>query len=155
MLESLLSSQNFKPNPEITETQFHNSIKDFALACALLSSSQTSTHELLLWIPNELSVMATEGFKEFSRMYFGSVCGSRNEKRVCELLGLDCGLLSEEKRLVVVLMPEVLPELKGSIKESCIDKGTDGDEVSAASARAPVGFAIVAACQCRWFVSQV
>ncbi|KAJ9160254.1 hypothetical protein P3X46_025672 [Hevea brasiliensis] len=155
ILESLLSKQNFKRNPEITETQLHNSIKDFALACALLSSSQTSTHELLLWIPNELSITATAVLKEFSRVYFGSVFGDRNERRVSELLGLDCGLLSEEKRLVVVLMPEVLPELKGSIKESSIDKNTDGDEVSAASARAPVGFAIVAAYQFRWFISQV
>lgn len=53
------------------------------------------------------------------------------------------------------LMREVLPLLKDRIKESSIDKSEDGDEVSAASARVPVGFAIVAAYQFRWFVTQV
>lgn len=53
------------------------------------------------------------------------------------------------------LMREVLPLLKDRIKESSIDKLEDGDEVSAASARVPVGFAIVAAYQFRWFVTQV
>ncbi|KDP44837.1 hypothetical protein JCGZ_01337 [Jatropha curcas] len=149
ILESLLS------NPQTTETLIHNSIKDFALACALLSSSQTSTHELLSWIPNELSVMATAAFMELSKAYCGSSFGDRNERRVSELLGLDCGSVSEEKRLVVELMPEVLPLLKENIKESCIDKDADGDEVSAASARAPVGYAILAAYQFRWFVTQV
>jgi hypothetical protein len=65
------------------------------------------------------------------------------------------GLVNEEKRLVIELMPEVLPLLKDGIKESSIDKSADGDEISAASARAPVGSAIVAAYQFRWFVTQV
>ncbi|KAL0003270.1 hypothetical protein SO802_017051, partial [Lithocarpus litseifolius] len=53
-------------------------------------------------------------------------------------------------------MPEVLPSLKERIKESSIDKSDEGgDKVSAASARVPVGFAIVAAYQFRWFVTQV
>ncbi|KAH0979644.1 hypothetical protein GBA52_006821 [Prunus armeniaca] len=52
-------------------------------------------------------------------------------------------------------MPEVLPLLKNRIKESSIDKSEDCDEVSAASARVPVGFAIAAAYQFRWFVTQI
>lgn len=68
---------------------------------------------------------------------------------------MDCGSVPEEKRLVMELMPEVLPLLKERIKESSIDMSADGDEVSAASARTPVGFAIVAAYQFRWFVTQV
>nr|XP_023891090.1 uncharacterized protein At2g39910-like [Quercus suber]POE62333.1 uncharacterized protein CFP56_44208 [Quercus suber] len=53
-------------------------------------------------------------------------------------------------------MPEVMPLLKERIKESSIDKSDEGgNEVSAASARVPVGFAIVAAYQFRWFVTQV
>lgn len=63
--------------------------------------------------------------------------------------------MSPEKRLVLELMPEVLPFLKERIKESAIDKSDDSDEFSAASARVPVGFAIVAAFQFRWFVTQV
>ena len=70
-------------------------------------------------------------------------------------LGVDCGSVPEDKRLVVELMPKVLPLLKERIKESSIDKSNDGDEVSAASARIPVGFAIVAAYQFKWFVTQV
>lgn len=52
-------------------------------------------------------------------------------------------------------MPEILPVLKDKIKESSIDKSDETDEFSAASARAPVGFAILAAYQFRWFVSQI
>ncbi|XVF24022.1 hypothetical protein REPUB_Repub13aG0091000 [Reevesia pubescens] len=52
-------------------------------------------------------------------------------------------------------MPEIVPVLKENIKESSIDKSDENDEIFAASARAPVGFAILAAYQFRWFVSQV
>ncbi|KAJ6322682.1 hypothetical protein OIU77_012512 [Salix suchowensis] len=139
-LVSLLSIKNSNPNPinnAITETQLFNSIKDFTLACALLSSSQSSTHELLSWIPKNLAIEANSAFKELSNAYVGS------------------DLVNEEKRLVIELLPEVLPLLKDAIKESSIDKSADGDEISAASARAPVGSAIVAAYQFRWFVTQV
>ena len=53
------------------------------------------------------------------------------------------------------MIPEIVPLLKEKIKESSIDKSDENDEVLAASARAPVGFAILAAYQFRWFVSQV
>lgn len=56
---------------------------------------------------------------------------------------------------MIELMPEVLPFLKDRIKESSIDKSDENDEFSAASARVPVGFAILAAYQFRWFVTQV
>jgi hypothetical protein len=45
--------------------------------------------------------------------------------------------------------------LKERIKESSIDNSDEGHEVSAASARVPVGFAVVAAYQFRWVVTQV
>ncbi|KAI5578910.1 hypothetical protein BDE02_08G057200 [Populus trichocarpa] len=161
-LESLLSIKNSNPNPNnnaITETQLFNSIKDFTLACALLSSSQSSTHELLSWIPKNLAIEANSAFNELSNAYAESDLGARNERRISELLGVMSGgdgdgLVNEEKRLVIELMPEVLPLLKDGIKESSIDKSADGDEISAASARAPVGSAIVAAYQFRWFVTQ-
>ena len=68
---------------------------------------------------------------------------------------MDCASVPEEKRLVMELMPEVLPLLKERIKESSIDKSDEVHEVSAASARVPVGFAVVAAYQFRWFVNKV
>lgn len=161
-LESLLPNKNPNPNPNlnlnINQTQLQASIKDFTLACALLSSSQSSTHELLSWIPNHLSVAANSIFNQLAKAYVASGFGEGNERRIGELLGLEAGggvLVSEEKRVVLELIPEVLPLLKDRIKESSIDKGVDGDEVSAASARAPVGYAIVAAYQFRWFVTQV
>lgn len=52
-------------------------------------------------------------------------------------------------------MPEVLPLLKERIQESSINKSDESDEFSAASARVPVGFAILAAFQFRWFITQV
>lgn len=55
--------------------------------------------------------------------------------------------------MVIGLLPDVLPAVKGVIRESCVD--TEEEEVIAASAKAPVGYAIVAAHQFRWLVSQV
>lgn len=78
----------------------------------------------------------------------------KNSKTIAEL-GLNCGSVPEEKKLMIELIPEILPLLKSRIKESSIDKSEDCDEFSAASARVPVGFAIVAAYQFRWFVTQV
>ena len=70
-------------------------------------------------------------------------------------MGLDCELVPPEKRLLIELLPEVVPFLKERVKESSVDKSDEFDEFSAASARVPVGFAILAAYQFRWFVTQV
>lgn len=67
-------------------------------------------------------------------------------------LELDLKFVSEEKRLVIEYMPQILPLLKDKIKESSI--GT-ADDISAASAGVPVAYAIVAAYQLRWLVTQV
>ncbi|XP_012449621.1 uncharacterized protein At2g39910 [Gossypium raimondii] len=112
-------------------------VKDFALACALLSSSRCSTHELLTWIPSQLSTAAEIAFSDLSQAYIDALPGH------------------EKRNLAGELMPEILPVLKDKIKESSIDKSDETDEFSAASARAPVGFAILAAYQFRWFVSQI
>lgn len=61
--------------------------------------------------------------------------------------------LESERELFVELMPEVLPGVKGAIKESSID--TEQEEIVPASAQVPVAHAIVAAHQFRWLVSQV
>ena len=151
VLGHLLPSPTNLPN--IGESQIRASIRDFALACALLSSSQSSTHDLVSWIPANLSASAESAIRGLSRAY-SIAFGEANAKRIGGL-GLDCGVVPEEKRLVVELMPEVFPSLKDAIKESSIDKLDAADEVSAASARAPVGFAVVAAHQFRWFVTQV
>ncbi|PON87186.1 Coatomer beta subunit [Trema orientale] len=140
-------------DPILGETQIRTSIKDFTLACALLSSARSSTHDLLSWIPGFLSASADSAFRELSKAHC-VLFSQTNAKRVGEL-GLDCGMVAEERRLVVELMPEVVRSLKEAIKESSVDKSADVDEFSAASARAAVGFAIVAAYQFRWFVTQI
>ncbi|KAJ7964041.1 putative ARM repeat superfamily protein [Quillaja saponaria] len=142
----------------LNNLNIHASIKDFALACSLLSSasfkSLTNDYSgLLSCIPNHLSGLASSSLFQFSKSYL-TAFGDRNSNKISEL-GLDWALVTEEKRLMVELMPEVLPLLKEKIKESSIDKSDESDEFSAASARAPVGFAIVAAYQFRWFVTQV
>ncbi|KAF5736603.1 hypothetical protein HS088_TW14G00748 [Tripterygium wilfordii] len=152
-LDSLLSGKIPNPKSDIPEHQLFTSITNFSLACALLASSQSSGHELLSWIPKNLSILAENAFDELSRAYVG-VLGERNEKKIGDL-GLECELISVEKRLVVELMPEVFPLLKERIKESSIDKSDEGDHFSAASAKAPVGYAVLAAYQFRWFVTQV
>ncbi|XP_027334706.1 uncharacterized protein At2g39910 isoform X2 [Abrus precatorius] len=129
------------------------SIKDFTLACALLSSSTFDSSPLLSWIPIHLSSLATSSFFELSHAYLDEF-DERNSQRLAAL-GLNRDLVPPEKRLMLELMPLVLPFLKERIKESSIDKCDETDEFSAASARAPVGFAILAAFQFRWFVTQV
>lgn len=154
ILKSLLPRKTSQRNPNITEHQVRTSIKDFALACALLSASQSSTHELLSWIPRHLSAAVESTFEEISIGYV-RVFAERNSERMA-VFGVDySGSVREDKRLIVELMPEVLPVLKETIKESSIDKSSEGDEISAASARAPVGNAILGAYQFRWFVNQV
>ncbi|KAI5346523.1 hypothetical protein L3X38_014402 [Prunus dulcis] len=153
LLEPLLPHKQPPPSPNFNDTQLHSSIRDFTFACALLSSSQSSIHDLLSWIPKHLSAAADLAFLKLSKAYSMAYSKKNNEK-ISEL-GLNCGSVPEEKRLLIELMPEVLPLLKNRIKESSIDKSEDCDEVSAASARVPVGFAIAAAYQFRWFVTQI
>ncbi|GMI72589.1 hypothetical protein like AT2G39910 [Hibiscus trionum] len=120
-LQSLLSTES--------------SLNDFVLACALLSASRSSTHELLIWIPDHLSTAAETVFSDLSEAY--SIPGG------------------EKRNLAAELMPEIVPVLKDKVKESSVDKSDEADEFSAASARAPVDFAILAAYQFRWFVSKI
>lgn len=129
LLESLLL-----PTNSHDDSDFQNQLTNFSLVCAALASSQTSTYDQLSWIPVSLSNSADSAFRE-----------------LCKAFSDD-----QEKDLVVELMPTLLPLVKTSIKESSIDKvDADGDEVSAASAGVPVAYAIVAAYQLKWFVTQV
>ncbi|KAL1290334.1 uncharacterized protein At2g39910 [Arachis hypogaea] len=144
-----------------TTTALSDSIKDFALACTLLSSASTfkpftsDQSTLLSWIPTHLSSLAAASFLEFSQQYAAAAADEGGIFDNVAEFGLSCDSLPKEKRLVVELVPEVLPLLKERIKESSIDKSDDNDEFSAASARVPVGFAVLAAFQLRWFVTQV
>ncbi|KAL1217813.1 hypothetical protein V5N11_009585 [Cardamine amara subsp. amara] len=140
ILFSLLTNSSSSPSLINEE-----SIKNLALACALLSSSRSSTHELLSWIPEYLSVAAVSTFCEISRDYFSDFPNSNAEK-------LEESVVNSEK---IELLPIVLPELKERIEKSSIGKNSDEEDVSAAMARTPVGYAIIAAHQLRWFVTQV
>lgn len=153
MLEHLLPNENLQPDPHISENDFHIKIKDFSLCCAALASSEASTTEPFSWIPKELSIAANSAFLELSKSFFRR-SNARPSARIGEL-GVDYSSMSDEKTLVVELMPDVFPSLKASIKESSVDSSDNGDEVSAASARVPVAYAILAAYQFRWFVTQV
>ncbi|OVA17697.1 Protein of unknown function DUF2454 [Macleaya cordata] len=149
MLESLLPDKNL-------EKEIQVEIKDFCLCCAALASveGENTGSSLVSWIPRELSVAAKEAFSELSKVHFCDLIG-KESKRMLGEMGVDFCSVSDEKKLVLQLMPEVLPLLKGTIKESSIDSTDDVDDISAASARAPVAYAIVAAHQFRWFVLQV
>uniref|UniRef100_A0A9I9DW95 ARM repeat superfamily protein n=1 Tax=Cucumis melo TaxID=3656 RepID=A0A9I9DW95_CUCME len=152
ILESLLPRKtSLRISP--SEDDIYSSIKDFTLACALVLSSRSSTFDLLSWITEDLALTAESAFRMLSKAYASASCHGFSKN--IEELGLDFSLIPEEKRLVVEIIPKVLPLLKDSIKESSIDKSDEVDEVSAASARVPVGFAIVAAHQLGWFITQV
>ncbi|KAL5709261.1 hypothetical protein ACHQM5_019971 [Ranunculus cassubicifolius] len=118
----------------VSKEDFQKQIMDFSLCCAEGEKGDT----LLSWIPKHLSVAADRALGELGAFF----CES-DEKQ------------PHEQILVIALMPHVLPVLKGIIKESSIDTKDDENEISAASARTPVAYAIVAAHQFRWFVTQV
>lgn len=103
-------------------------LKHVTLALALLISSRTSIHESLTWIPERISASAESVLHAISKE-FGAV--------------------------LLNLLPELVPLLKERIKESSIDIDNESDQVTAASARAPVVLAILAAYQFRWFATQV
>ncbi|XP_030540416.1 uncharacterized protein At2g39910 [Rhodamnia argentea] len=154
MVESLLQRETAVRSPSIDEHELRASVRDFSLACALLVASRYSKHDLLSWITQDLSELADSAFSDLAKAY-ADYFYEDNAKRVDEL-GIDYGFgASGEKRLVIELIPEVLPLLKDRIKESSIDKSDESDEAFAASAKVPVGYAIVAAYQLRWFVTQV
>ncbi|CAE6039926.1 unnamed protein product [Arabidopsis arenosa] len=127
------------PNTSSSRLTNEESIKSLALACALLASSRSSTHELLSWIPESLSVAGESAFCEISRDCFSDFPSTSNAE-------------DSEK---IELLPIVLPELKDTIEKSSLGKNSDAEDVSAAMARTPVGYAILAAHQLRWFVTQV
>ncbi|KAL5998364.1 hypothetical protein ACLOJK_009304 [Asimina triloba] len=134
--------------PKPTEN-IRTEIRDFCLCCAALASA-AAANDTLSWIPGELSESATVAVSELAEAVY---CASYGD----ELIGAgnsdsDFSSAPKESRLAALLMPDVLPLLKGVMKESSI--GSDDDEFSAASARAPVAEAVVAAHQLRWFVTQ-
>ncbi|PKA65426.1 Uncharacterized protein AXF42_Ash005760 [Apostasia shenzhenica] len=106
-------------------------IKDFCLCCAALASAERSESPSVYWIPKALSLLARSAMREISA----------------------AGSFIAEHEMIAELMYEVLPELKEVVKETCVDP--DNEEFLAASARAPVANAIVAAHQFRWLVAQV
>ncbi|KAK6135813.1 hypothetical protein DH2020_030421 [Rehmannia glutinosa] len=143
------------PDPTITEPDVGTKIKDFALCCAALASASNSSSQHLSWVPSSLSFSAISAFKNFAEAYYGDAMHPKCLMKVGELELALSGVVESDKKLIMELMPEVLPLLRGNIKESAIDASDENDGVSAASARVPVAFAILAAYQLRWFVTQV
>ncbi|XP_010262731.1 PREDICTED: uncharacterized protein At2g39910 isoform X2 [Nelumbo nucifera] len=153
VLESLLPNKVTSSNLETTEEEIRREIRDFCLCCAALTSAQVESGDLLSWIPRQLSAAAKATVEQLSRDYFRDL--DENKLGRIREIGVDFASVPDERKLVVELMPEVIPLLKGTIKESSIDATDDGDEIYAASARTPVAYAIIAAYQFRWFVTQV
>ncbi|KAK4385369.1 hypothetical protein Sango_2660900 [Sesamum angolense] len=147
--------QSLLPNTPVSEPEVRIKVKNFALFCAALASSSNSTSMHLSWVPDSLSSSAVSAFEEFAQAYYAVFMHSKCLMKVGELELDFGGVVESEKKLVIELMPEVLPLLKSNIKESAIDASDEGDGISAASARAPVAYAILAAYQFRWFVTQV
>lgn len=110
--------------------RFHKEIRDFCLCCAALASAEGEDSPTVYWITKDLIFMAKSAFNEMSKAVN----------------------LESEHELFEELMPEVLPGVKGVIKESSVDME---EEIVPASPQAPVDHAIVAAHQFRWLVSQV
>lgn len=125
--------QSYLPNTQQKDSTFESILTNFILLCAALCSSQTSTYDQLTWVPVSLSDAANEAFRELRKGYFED----------------------EGKDVVVEMMVKVLGVVKMRIKESGIGEDEDGGEVGANSARVPVAYAIVAAYQFKWLLTQV
>ncbi|XP_077238341.1 ARM repeat superfamily protein isoform X2 [Tasmannia lanceolata] len=147
-LETLIPVRDSPSLTENGDEQIRREIRDFGLCCIALASAEGENGDLFSWIPRKLSIMAKSALRDISEAIFS---GS-DENSWCNL-GAEFNSATSECKFVVELMPDVLPLLKGVIKDSSID--SLDDEVSAASARVPVASAIVAAYQFRWLVTQV
>ncbi|XP_071934552.1 uncharacterized protein At2g39910-like isoform X3 [Coffea arabica] len=149
LLFSLLTSNaEFSSETDVIKAK----TRDFILCCGALASALDSAYDQLSWIPSSLSSAATSALKDLAVAYYDSFHGGDETVKIGGELELDLKFVPKEKRLVVEFMPQVLPLLKDKIKESSI--GT-ADDISAASAGVPVAYAIVAAYQLRWLVTQV
>ncbi|XP_027110863.1 uncharacterized protein At2g39910 isoform X7 [Coffea arabica] len=149
LLFSLLTSNaEFSSETDVIKAK----TRDFILCCGALASALDSAYDQLSWIPSSLSSAATSALKDLAVAYYDSFHGGDETVKIGGELELDLKFVPKEKRLVVEFMPQVLPLLKDKIKESSI--GT-ADDISAASAGVPVAYAMVAAYQLRWLVTQV
>ncbi|CAI9091632.1 OLC1v1026705C1 [Oldenlandia corymbosa var. corymbosa] len=152
LLLSLLQPSKTNPSDQSLEA-VRPLITDFILCFAALLSSSDSTSEHLSWIPRSLSSAASSAFTELSNAYRDSFDTGKELIKIGEVeLEVDVKFVSSEKRLLIEFMPLLLPLLKDKIKESSIDTA---DDISAASAGVPAAYAIVAAHQLRWIVTQV
>ncbi|KAI5670543.1 hypothetical protein M9H77_10907 [Catharanthus roseus] len=149
LLLSLLPSNNSKS--DLCENDIRTAIRDFSLCCAALAAASNSTCDQLSWISGSISAAADSAFCELANAHYDAFGDGKELIKLGEL-ELDVTFVVNEKRLVIELMPQVLPLLKDKIKESSIDTS---DEISAASARVPVACAIFAAYQLRWFTTKV
>ncbi|KAM3234412.1 putative protein isoform X1 [Capsicum chacoense] len=129
-------------------------IRDFSLCCAALASASESTYNQHFWVSNSLSLAAASAFKDLSKAYATTAAGNSNLIKFGEL-EIEFKSLPNDKMLAIHLMPQLLPLLKDTIKQSAIDKSIDGHEITSASAGVPVAYAIIAAYQFRWLISQV
>ncbi|KAG6538384.1 hypothetical protein ZIOFF_003502 [Zingiber officinale] len=126
ILESLLPCEGGPP-----AEGFPKEVMDFVLCCAALAAAEGDDSPTLFWVTKDLILAAKLSLRELSRAAsFGS-----------------------EREMLVELMPDVLSVVKGVIKESSVD--TKSEDIFASSAKTPVDYAIVAAHQFRWLVSQV
>lgn len=116
-----------------------------------MAAASNSTCDQLSWISGSISAAADSAFCELANAHYDAFGDGKELIKLGEL-ELDVTFVVNEKRLVIELMPQVLPLLKDKIKESSIDTS---DEISAASARVPVACAIFAAYQLRWFTTKV
>ncbi|KAK6929441.1 Glycoside hydrolase family 17 [Dillenia turbinata] len=142
-IKSLL--QSLLPTSSSSENQITAEIRNFSLCCAALASSDSATWDFLNWVPKSLSIQALHAFRDLAKVYYQNL----------ELKTDEFDSISDELRLVIELLPQVLPLLKDKIKESCVGDGDDNADIFAASARVPVDYAIVAAYQFRWFATQI
>ncbi|RRT65386.1 hypothetical protein B296_00032679, partial [Ensete ventricosum] len=126
ILESLLPSGDRE-----AQEGFRKEVREFFLCCAALASAEGDESPTLFWVTKDLIFASKSALRELSR----------------------AASFESEQEMVIGLLPDVLPAVKGVIKESCVD--TEEEDVIAASAKAPVAYAIVAAHQFRWLVSQV
>ncbi|XXG51595.1 hypothetical protein AAC387_Pa03g0128 [Persea americana] len=141
-----------KPNsPKIDTDALRIKVRDFSLCCAALASAEDGSSPVISWVPRNLSVSAKSAFSELSQAVFCDLDGDFS-RRIGDL-DADLRFALNECKLAVWLMPDVLPLLKGVIKESAVDPAED--EFYAASARVPVVSAVLAAFQFRWLVTQV
>eukprot|EP01018_Ginkgo_biloba_P022753 Gb_12768 [translate_table: standard] len=155
LVSLLLPEDGQRSHNGVTVTQ---NVTNLFLCCVALASADGDEGPMMSWITKDLSSFAAMAVTDLSESVYSEPNFNLLElgggyQVLCSNKALDLTIIGRDRRLLLDLMPTVLPMLKDAIKSSC--SSTNEDELDASFASTPVSSAVIAAHQMRWCLKQV